>query len=145
MTSTRKSRFLTCCPHASTWDWIQFPLWISTCPRHEMHTIILKPGLSRPIFTNLCFLGFLKNLKIWKARFLSFWFSGQNFYFFYVKLWKFIELIGVPILFHNVKHISALVRLIFMGLLLDRIPVSSIPRATVRTLKPKKPKNLNLF
>src|SRR6218665_3088937 len=52
------------------------------------------------------------------------------------------ELIGVPILFRNVKHISALVRLIFIGLLLDRIPVPSVPRATVRTLKPKKPKNL---
>src|SRR6218665_4180327 len=32
-----------------------------------------------------------------------------------------------------------------IGLLLYRIPVSSVPRATVRTLKPKKPKKLNLF
>ena len=28
-----------------------------------------------------------------------------------------------------------------IGLLLDCIPVSSVPRATVRTLKPKTPKN----
>ena len=36
-------------------------------------------------------------------------------------------------------------RPIGLGLLLDHIPVSSVPRATVRTLKskkPKKPKNL---
>jgi len=34
-----------------------------------------------------------------------------------------------------------------MGLLLDGIPVSNVglPRATVRTLKPKKPKNLTTF
>jgi len=35
-----------------------------------------------------------------------------------------------------------------IGLLLDHIPVSSVPRATVRTLKPKilkKTKNLNPF
>ena len=53
------------------------------------------------------------------------------------------------LLFRNVKHCSALV-----NLLLDRIPVPSVLRATVRTLKPKKPKklkntlktkNLNLF
>jgi len=46
------------------------------------------------------------------------------------------------LLFCNVKHSSALVNLRVgpIGLLLDRIPVSSIPRATVRTLKPKRPK-----
>jgi len=42
------------------------------------------------------------------------------------------------LLFRNVKHTSALVNLYS----LDRIPVTSVPRATLRTLKPKKPKNL---
>ena len=48
------------------------------------------------------------------------------------------------LLFCNVKHSSALVNLRVgpIGLLLDRIPVCSVPRATVRTLTLKKPKNL---
>jgi len=48
------------------------------------------------------------------------------------------------LLFRNVKHSSALVnlRVEVIGLLLYRIPMSSVPRATVRTLKPKKP---NIF
>jgi len=51
------------------------------------------------------------------------------------------------LLFCNVKQSSALANLRVgpISLLLDCIPVSSIPRATVRTLKskkPKKPKNL---
>jgi len=41
------------------------------------------------------------------------------------------------LLFRNVAHSSALVNLCVIGLPLDRIPVSSIPRATVLTLKPK--------
>jgi len=55
------------------------------------------------------------------------------------------------LLFRNVKNSSALVNLAScIGLLLDRIPVSSVQRATLRrpTLKPKnlkKPKNLNIF
>ena len=44
--------------------------------------------------------------------------------------------------FRNVKHRSALVNLRVgpIGLLLDRIPVPGVLRATVRTLKPKKSK-----
>jgi len=40
------------------------------------------------------------------------------------------------LLFRNVKHSSALVNL-RVDYSLDRIPVSSVPRATLRTLKPK--------
>jgi len=39
------------------------------------------------------------------------------------------------LLFRDVKHSSALVNLrVYIGLLLERIPVSSVPRVTVRTL-----------
>ena len=47
------------------------------------------------------------------------------------------------LLFHNVKHSSELVNL-RVGIY--GIPVTSVPRATVSTLKPKKPKRPeNLF
>ena len=49
------------------------------------------------------------------------------------------------LLFRNVKHSSALVNLRVV-LIVGPIPVSSVPRATLRTLKhkkPKKSKNLN--
>ena len=75
----------------------------------------------------------------------------SEFLFFHIKrcpkVVNFVELIGVAII-RNAKHSSASVRpnlRIYIGLLLDRILVSGVPRATVRTLKPIKPKNLNSF
>ena len=66
-----------------------------------------------------------------------------------VNLFEFVE---VAILLCNVQHSSTRVNL-RIGILLDRILVSSVPHATVHTLKtkrplkpkkPKKPKNLFL-
>ena len=64
---------------------------------------------------------------------------------FLLKLCKFYLNSLELLLFCNVQRSSAWVNL-RAGLLLDGILVSSVPRATVSTLKPKnlkKPKNLN--
>ena len=74
-------------------------------------------------------------LKPKKPRFLRFFdFQVRIFTFFMsnsVNLFEFIRVL-------NVQHSSARVNL-RVCLLLDRIRVSSVPRATVHMLKPKKP------